>query len=74
MSDPPDTNDPPFVGRQKSGKAGGEATKSKHGSDFFRMIGRKGGQAKGSDAKKGRSETGQDPLPEPTDADPEEES
>lgn len=37
-----------LTGRQKSGKAGGEATKQKHGSDFFREIGKKGGESKGS--------------------------
>jgi hypothetical protein len=39
-----------FTGRQKSGKAGGEATKEKHGSDFFRKIGKKGGESKGGEA------------------------
>jgi hypothetical protein len=35
-----------LVGRQKSGKAGGETTKERHGSDFFKKIGQKGGKAK----------------------------
>lgn len=39
-----------FSGRQKSGKAGGEATKQKHGTEFFREIGKKGGEAKGDNA------------------------
>lgn len=38
-----------FTGRQKSGKAGGESTKQKHGSEFFKEIGKKGGKAKSSE-------------------------
>jgi general stress protein YciG len=51
MSDHDDTNgaEQKLTGRQKSGKAGGEATKEKHGSDFFRKIGKKGGESKGAD-------------------------
>jgi general stress protein YciG len=50
MSDQDATTPPPdkpLTGRQKSGKAGGEATKQKHGPDFFRQIGKKGGESKG---------------------------
>lgn len=55
-----------FIGRQKSGKAGGEATKQKHGADFFRMIGKKGGKAKGEPAKaKPESEKEKDDPSEP---------
>lgn len=51
MPDHDDTNgeEQKLTGRQKSGKAGGEATKEKHGSDFFRKIGKKGGESKGAE-------------------------
>jgi general stress protein YciG len=50
-----DTDDDPtspqeLTGRQKSGKAGGEATKQKHGKEFFKEIGKKGGEAKGAES------------------------
>jgi len=38
-----------LTGRQKSGKAGGEATKEKHGNDHFKKIGKEGGKAKGAE-------------------------
>jgi general stress protein YciG len=60
MTDQDTTTPPPdkkLTGRQKSGKAGGEATKEKHGPDFFREIGKKGGESKGKggDAPQGPS-------------------
>ncbi len=50
-SDDNDDASQEFSGRQKSGKAGGEATKQKHGTEFFREIGKKGGEAKGDHAE-----------------------
>lgn len=41
------TTHPTPSGRQLSGKAGGEKTKARHGSEFFREIVRRGGLARG---------------------------